>query len=205
MHAGLILLLWIAGVASVQFVDVDTLSYLVVTSIVLVFLFARARGQRLFRRVKVLLLAILVLFAWFTPGEALLASVPLLSPTREGVTLALEHLGRLLVVVSCVALLLERLPADRLVSGLYALFRPASALGLSAQSLALRLLLVLRYVDDARIQQSGGRRGRVQDWKQWLMAADEPVAPVHLVRERLGVLDGLVLALLAGLLGWWMW
>lgn len=205
MHAGLILLLWIAGVASVQFVGVDALSCLVAVSIVLVFLFARARGLRLFRRVKVLLLAILVLFAWFTPGEVLFVDVPVLSPTREGVMLALEHLGRLLVVVSCVALLLERMPADRLVSGLYALFRPASAMGISAESLALRLLLVLRYVDDARTQQHGGRRGRVQDWKQWLMAADEPVAPVRLMKERLGVLDGLVLALLVGLLGWWMW
>jgi energy-coupling factor transporter transmembrane protein EcfT len=197
MHAGLILFLWVAGVASVQLASGGLLAALVSASLSLVICFARIRGVRLIRRVRVLLLAIFFLFAWFTPGEALVGAYPVLSPTREGLVLALLHAGRLLVVVCWVALLLERLPPDRLVSGLYALCRPGAVLGLSAQRLALRLLLVLRYVDDAR----GGRH----EWKQWLLATDEPVAPVHLVRERLRALDLGVLVLVGGLLGWWMW
>ncbi|AWI80233.1 hypothetical protein CEW87_13190 [Parazoarcus communis] len=197
MHAGLILLLWVAGVASVQLASGALLAALVAGTLLLVIVFARMRGVRLIRRVRVLLLAIFVLFAWFTPGEALVSAFPVLSPTREGLTLALVHAGRLLVVVCCVALLLERLSPDRLVSGLYALCRPGAVLGLSAQRVALRLLLVLRYVDDAR----GGRH----EWKQWLLATDEPVSPVHLVRERFGSADLVVLVLVGGLLGWWMW
>ena len=204
MHAGLILLLWMLGVASVQFVGAGVLLALLLCCIVAVGVFARARGVRLFRRVRILLFAILLLFAWFTPGEALLVDFPSFSPTREGALLAFLHAARLIVVVGCVALLLERMSADRLVSGLYALCRPASILGLSAQSLALHLLLVLRYVDDARSEERG-KAGVMQEWKQWLLAGDEVVAPVTLVRERFGPADAVVLVFLVGLLGWWMW
>lgn len=197
MHSGLILLLWMAAVASVQLAKGYLLAALVGVSLCLVLALARTRGIRLIRRVRILLLAITVLFAWFTPGEALFAGLPGLSPTHEGVMLALEHGGRLIVVVCCVALLLEMLPPDRLVSGLHALCRPGALFGLSAQRVALRLLLVLRYVDDAR----GGRH----EWKQWLLAPDDVVDAVHLVRERLGPLDVFILASFLVGVGWWMW
>lgn len=197
MHSGLILLLWMAAVASVQLASGYLLAALVGVSLCLVLMLARKRGFRLIRRVRILLLAITVLFAWFTPGEALIEVLPGLSPTREGVLLALAHGGRLIVVVCCVALLLEMLSPDRLVSGLHALCRPGALLGLSAQRVALRLLLVLRYVDDAR----GGRH----EWKHWLLAPDDAVDAVHLVRERLGLLDVVILASILVGVGWWMW
>lgn len=197
MHSGVILLLWMAGVASVQLAGGMLLAGLVALGLALVMLLARQRGIRLIRRVRFLLLAIVVLFAWFTPGEALLAGLPGLSPTREGMMLALDHVGRLLVVVCCVALLLERLSPDRLVSGLHALCSPGAILGLSARRVALRLLLVLRYVEGAK----GGRH----EWKQWLLGDDEAVAAVHLVRERIGVPDLLVVAGILLGVGWWLW
>lgn len=197
MHSGLVLFLWMAGVASVQLAAGRLLAALVGISLVVMLALARTRGVRLIRRVRILLLAIIVLFAWFTPGEALVAALPGLSPTYEGVMLALEHGGRLIVVVCWVALLLERLSPDRLVSGLHALCRPGAVVGLSAQRIALRLLLVLRYVDSAR----GGRH----EWRHWLLAPDEAGDPVHLVRERIGTVDVLILAGLLVGVGWWLW
>lgn len=193
------------GVASVQFVGAEVLLVLVLACLAVVGFFAHERGLRLFRRIRVLLFAILLLFAWFTPGEVLLVDLPALSPTREGALLAFLHASRLIVVVGCVALLLEHMPPDRLVSGLYALCRPASILGLSAHSLALRLLLVLRYVDEARTDGFDRQSGGMREWKRWLLAFDEELAPVKLVRERFGPVDAAVLVLLVGLLGWWMW
>ena len=99
------------------------------------------------RRIRELLIAITVLFAWFTPGEAALLDWPRLGPTREGLALAALHAGRLLAVVCAVGILLERLPLARLVGGLYALSRPLRLAGVDPERLALRLLLVLRYVD----------------------------------------------------------
>ena len=63
--------------------------------------------------------------------------------------LAAEHAGRLLGVVLCVALLMDALPVPRLVGGLHALLRPFGRVGLPIERLAVRLVLVLRYVESA--------------------------------------------------------
>ncbi|MCV2218059.1 energy-coupling factor transporter transmembrane protein EcfT [Thauera sp. Sel9] len=195
MHSGLLLSLWFAGVASVQFLAPGVLAWVVAASLALALGFARDRALRLLRRVRVLMFAIVLLFGWFTPGEAMFASWPRLSPSREGMMLALVHGGRLIAVVCAVALLLERLPVERLVGGLYCLSRPFSVIGLRAGDLALRLMLVLRFVE-------ASPRGSATHWKDWLRDAgdDGELQPVRLVRERLGPLDVAIAAAL-GLLG----
>lgn len=199
MHSGLILILWLAAVASIQLLVPAVLASVVSASLLAAMLWARARTLRLLRRVRVLLLAIAVLFAWFTPGEALFLDWPSLGPTREGALLAALHAGRLVAVVCAVGLLLERLSLQRLVGGLHALSRPLAVIGVSPERLALRLLLVLRYVEA-----SPRGSGKV-NWRDWLV--DEVDSPadeaVLLNRERLGAADGLIgVGVFAGLL-WW--
>lgn len=186
MHAGSILFLWALAVLLVQMAEGERLALVVSASFALALVFARAHCLRLVKRVRVLLLAILVLFAWFTPGEAIFVDWSRSSPSREGLLFALVHGGRLLAVVCWVAILLARMPADRLVNGLYALVRPLAVTGLSAERVALRLLLVLRYVDEAR---ASGR-----DWRRWLTDADGEGDAVCLTRERPGLWDVLALA-----------
>ncbi len=199
MHSGFLLLLWFAGVASVQFLAPAALASADMACLLLALGFARTRVLRLLRRVRVLMLAILILFGWFTPGDALLAEWPQWSPSQEGLMLALLHAGRLLVVVSAVALLLERLPPERLVGGLYSLSRPFSVIGLRAGEVALRLLLVLRFVE------ASPRSDGPMHWKDWLRDDDGSIdlPPIELVRERLGAVDALVAAgLLVVFLTW---
>ena len=199
MHSGFLLLLWFAGVASVQFLAPVALACAVIASLLLALVRARSRVLRLLLRVRVLVLAILILFGWFTPGEALLVHWPQWSPSREGSVLAALHGGRLLVVVSAVALLLERLPLERLVGGFYSLCRPFSLIGLRAGELALRLMLVLRFVDASpRCQRAG-------HWKDWLRDDDDgvEVQPIVLMRERLGATDVVIaLGVLVAVLSW---
>ena len=199
MHSGFLLLLWFAGVASVQFLAPVALACAVIASLLLALVRARSRVLRLLLRVRVLVLAILILFGWFTPGEALLVHWPQWSPSREGIVLAALHGGRLLVVVSAVALLLERLPLERLVGGFYSLCRPFSLIGLRASELALRLMLVLRFVDA-----SPRGQGAVH-WKDWLRDDEHGVElqPIVLMRERLGARDVVVaLGVLLVVLSW---
>lgn len=201
MHSGLLLLLWFAAVASVQFLAPAALALVLVASLLLALGLARTRVLRLLRRVRVLMLAIVVLFGWFTPGEALLVEWPELSPSREGITLALLHAGRLVAVVCAVAILLERLPVERLVGGLYSLSRPFALIGLRAGDVALRLLLVLRFVE------ASPRGNGPAHWKAWLRDDQDGVElpAIHLARERIGGVDVLVgVALLAALLMWGM-
>ena len=199
MHSGFLLLLWFAGVASVQFLAPVALASAVIACFLLALVCARSRVLRLLRRVRVLLLAILILFGWFTPGEALLVQWSQWSPSREGLMLAVLHGGRLLVVVSAVALLLERLPLERLVGGLYSLCRPFALIGLHAGELALRLMLVLRFVD------ASPRGQRTMHWKDWLRDDDRSidVPPIVLMCERLGATDAVVaLGMLVAVLSW---
>lgn len=202
MHSGLVLLLWLAAVAAVQLLPSAALGVAVAACALAAAVFARARTWRLVRRIRVLLIAIAILFAWFTPGEAALLDWPRLGPTREGLALAALHAGRLLAVVCAVGILLERLPLARLVGGLYALSRPLRLVGVAPERLALRLLLVLRYVE------ASPRGQGPADWRHWL--ADESpsdaaaeAAPVVLARERLGLGEGLLAGALFGTLLWW--
>ncbi|MDR2261423.1 MAG: energy-coupling factor transporter transmembrane protein EcfT [Azoarcus sp.] len=199
MHAGSILFLWMAAALCVQVAEGWRLAVLAAASLAVALALARARCARLLVRVRALLLAIIVLFAWFTPGEAVFADWPRLSPSREGLLLALVHAGRLLAIVCWTAVLLARMPPGRLVSGLYALARPCAVFGLSAERVAMRLLLVLRYVDEARLDGRG--------WRYWL--SPPPAGgfeAVRLARERPGMADAGLLAAFAVLLGmWWLW
>ena len=85
-------------------------------------------------------------------------------------------------MVCAVGILLERLPLARLVGGLYALSRPLRLVGVAPERLALRLLLVLRYVEASPRGQ--GRPTGDTGWQTSLRptAAAED-APVVLARE----------------------
>ena len=123
--------------------------------------FAARRSRMLVRRIRYLLLVSLVLFAFFTPGELALPGLGPASPSLEGLGLALTQGLRLLAVVMLAALLLEYTDEAALVSGMLILSRPLSLLGMSSERLAVRLLLVFRYVEKSP---AGG-------WKS-LLAAD---------------------------------
>ncbi|WP_422614270.1 FimV/HubP family polar landmark protein [Aromatoleum evansii] len=158
MHSGFLIALWMACVVVLQFLSPPALAVALAFCALAGWWLAPSRSLKLLRRVRFLILAILVLFAGFTPGEALLSGFPGLSPSREGVTLAAEHVGRLIAVVLCVAVLMEGLPVSRLVGGLHALLSPLGRVGLPTERLAVRLMLVLRYVESAP----------PASWREWL-------------------------------------
>jgi energy-coupling factor transporter transmembrane protein EcfT len=197
MHSGLLILLWMAGLAFLQLLSLAALLSAVAGCTLAALALAPRRGWRLLKRVRFLLLAIVVLFGGFTPGEALFVNWPIVSPSREGAVLALEHAARIVAVVMCVAVLMERLPVHRMVSAIHALLRPFEAFGFPASRVAVRLLLVLRLVE------SGAPKG----WQSWLHdVEDEPGEAIEVVRERLGMRDvgavaafAVVIAVLSGL------
>ncbi len=163
MHPATRLLAWATLVVFAQLARGPILWGLGFVVIAAAALFARQRAWRLVRRIRILLLVLLVLFAFFTPGEVLLPFLGGASPTREGVVLALLHSTQLLVVVLLVALLLELTDEKLLVSGLMFLARPLALAGLSVERMAVRMLLVFRYVE---APPAGG-------WRALLSSSDE--------------------------------
>ena len=184
MHAGLLILLWLIGIAVLQFVTAWGLSAAVLCTGAVAVCYARTRCFRLLKRIRFLLAAIFILFAFFTPGQALLTDFPDISPSIEGLELALTHGGRILAVIFCVAILMQKLPPQRLVGGIYALLRPFSMLGISTERIAVRVLLTLRIADS----------DVTGHWREWITATDtELPSPVIIERERLSMADWLIL------------
>ncbi len=190
MHSGLLIMLWLIGVAVLQVLDYELLLAAVGFCAVAAVIYAPRRCWRLLKRIRFILIAIVVLFAGFTPGEVVLVDWPRLSPSREGIELALEHVGRVMAVVFCVAMLMEHLPPARLVGAIHALLRPFERIGFPAARVAVRTLLVLRLVD-AELPRS---------WQTWLRDDSNDLHdPITIVQERFGPLDA-ALAILVALL-----
>ncbi|WP_157288318.1 hypothetical protein [Uliginosibacterium gangwonense] len=103
---------------------------------------------KVLRRLKFVALAICTLFAWQTPGIQVIPALQAFSPTYDGLMLALPPLLRLMSVAAVVALLKEQLNPDAWVGSLYALSWPFKYLGLAREKLAIRLRLVLDYVEE---------------------------------------------------------
>jgi energy-coupling factor transport system permease protein len=108
---------------------------------------ARAHVLPLVRRSRWLLLTIVILFGWLTPGTLL---TPLPGATQEGLQLAAKNLAYLLVAISVVAGLLTSLSPPQLVAGLRSLLAPFARLKLSPDRIAVRLALTLEQVEASR-------------------------------------------------------
>ncbi|MBI5461268.1 MAG: hypothetical protein HY941_03685 [Gammaproteobacteria bacterium] len=102
--------------------------------------------MNMLRRVRWLLLAILILYGWFTPGVALLSTLGQFSPSLEGMQQGLLRVAALLAIVAAVYLLLAITPRGELVAGLLWYGRPLRRLGVDATRFAVRLVLALEAV-----------------------------------------------------------
>jgi energy-coupling factor transporter transmembrane protein EcfT len=192
MHPGAALFLWVALVVFLQTVSGLALWLLTGMWLAVAGWTSYASLRRLVRRIRFLLLAILILFAWMTPGQAFVPGWTTLGPTREGLLLAADHGLRLVGVAALVAILLGRGGRDFVVSGLYALMAPSRFLGLSRDRLAVRLLLVLRNAENPL---AGG-------WRHWLdpdLLGAETLS-LHVQRAGFRGRDWLVLSLAIGLM-----
>ena len=104
----------------------------------------------LFRRTRLLFLLLVIATAYTLPGEALWPVLAGLSPSREGLLQGLLQASRLAVLLLLLDLLVLRMPADDLLTGVHEVLRPFNRFGLDAQRIALRLALTLRAMERPR-------------------------------------------------------
>lgn len=108
---------------------------------------------RLLKRVRLLLLFLLVIFAFNTPGEYLPYWPFELAPTYEGLQTGLLMALRLGLMLAGLALLLQTTSREYLITGFYLLAYPLRYLRLSPERFAARLWLTLHYVEHAEATQ----------------------------------------------------
>lgn len=113
------------------------------------FAFAADHLRPLLRRSRWLLLMLLVLFGWMTPGTP----VPRLpGASVEGLQLGGEHFMRLLFALSSLAMILRLLRPVELVAGMRSLLAPVAWLGIDRDRLAVRVALTLEAVENAEVE-----------------------------------------------------
>jgi len=188
-HPAVRLLVWGATAVSAQLLNLVPLALFTLVIVALAVAFSAPRLLRLLRRTRWLLLALVVLFVWATPGVLLFPDLGTLSPTSDGLFLAWVHGARLIVILASLALLLEFTPTDEFVGALYGLMRPLAFLAVDRSRIAVRLMLVMQYVESP----PAGR------WRDWLQPSAHPTPPGRIVLKRmpLRMRDGFVVLLLA--------
>lgn len=102
---------------------------------------------RLLKRVRYVLVFLLIVYAFNTPGEYLPGWYFEMAPTYEGVVAGIEQALRLSLVLAGLAILLVTTNRDQLIAGLYYLAFPFRFLGLDPERFAVRLWLTLYYVE----------------------------------------------------------
>jgi energy-coupling factor transport system permease protein len=182
--------LWICLAILVQTLQSTVLPILAVA---LVFLAFKAHSKRLLtllRRTRWILLSLMVIYAFMTPGVALWSLPYIPNPTREGLLDGLMQLSRLVCVLAGLSILLTSLSQERLISGLYVLAYPLRFIGLSRERIAVRLALTLQYAERA-MQETA------KDWRSGIERALEPenetIAEFALPMQRLTWIDGILL------------
>jgi energy-coupling factor transporter transmembrane protein EcfT len=200
-HPAVQILIWMLLALLAQ--RLQALALLVLTAVLFGLAFRLCRKQllSLLRRTRWILFSLLLIYAYTTPGTALWALLGVVSPTREGLLDGLLQLGRLVSVLSGLAILLELLPQTQLISGLYSLAYPLRWLGLSRERIAVRLALTLEYAESAM-------RDTAADWRSTINAAMQPSADrtehIELQVQPFRIVDIFLLAASAAvLIGLW--
>ncbi len=164
IHPASLLLAWLSLALALQWFPLAALLGLAALIFPLASWRAGTRFRLLLRRARWLLLSIVILFALATPGSALPGAAGALGLTHEGAQLAAAHVLRLTLLLGLLAMLLEQLGIPALIAGLYTLLAPLGRSRRRSQ-MALRLLLVLEYVEQGRVQR---RDDAQQGWRYWL-------------------------------------
>lgn len=125
-------------------------SALFISALLLILFYLRDGGAHvhpalvMLRRMRWFLLSILLIFCWLTPGTPVI-QWPVLSawlPTNEGLSSGLLRVVALILVIASVNLLLRSLSRQELLTAIYFLARPLQLVGVKAEKVALRMMLV---------------------------------------------------------------
>jgi len=154
---------------------------------------ALAEFLRLLKRVRYILLFLLIVYAYNTPGEYVAGWYFSTAPSYEGIAAGIEQALRLAAILAGLALLLVTTGREPLIAGLYYLARPFRFVGLNPERFAVRLWLTLYYVEH-------GLKNRKQNSIYQLMKLEEMLDNDHRAPEQIEIMkpamhyrDGLML------------
>lgn len=130
----------------------------------------------LLRRTRWIMLSLMLVYGYVTPGQALWAQAGVLIPTQQGLLDGVLQLSRLVFMLAALSVVLGMLSRQQLVGGLYTLMYPLRYLGLSREHVAVRLALTLHYAETSM-------KDAATDWRNALEKALAPATDGNQVIE----------------------
>lgn len=169
-HPAVLILFWACITIAVQLLQATALMFAGLPLLVATYAVSAARLLTLLRRTRWIMLSLLLIYAYATPGEAAWAALAQFSPTYEGLADGALQLCRLFLALAALSILLGLLPLQQLIGGLYTLGYPMRYAGLSRERIAVRLALTLHYAESSMLVAATDWRGSI---KQALAAEKE--------------------------------
>jgi energy-coupling factor transporter transmembrane protein EcfT len=99
------------------------------------------------RRVRWLLLILLIIYAFSTPGEYVSGFPVEFSPSYEGIRTGLMQVVKIIMMLAALSVLLTTTPREQLIGGIYQLLKPFGMLKVDAKRFAVRIWLTMHYVE----------------------------------------------------------
>ena len=161
-HPALQIYIWICLALLTQILHGYSLMLLAGILVALAFTLCRERFFFLLRRTRWILLSVLIIYAYSSPGNALWPHLGAFSPVAEGVVGGLMQISRLATMLAGLSILLTLLTHAQLVSSLYTLSAPLSYLGLARERIAVRLALTMQYAETAMQDTANNWRGSIE-------------------------------------------
>ncbi len=162
LHPASLILIWLAFAFCVPWLRPAELSAIVFVLSLPLLLRHSAQYLKLLRRSRWLLISLILVYAFVTPGVPAVAALGAYSPSREGLLSGGIQALRLISFLAALALLLAATSRDRILVGLYFLLRPFALIGVDIDRVAARIWLTLHYAEQAGPRRSGEWRERLQ-------------------------------------------
>ena len=149
MHPAVKLYIWVCVVVTVQILSPQVIILLFPLFFLLVLKLSRVQFFQLIRKTRWILLSLLLIYAYASPGVLVWSNMGVMSPKIEGLYFGAIQLARLIIVLSGLAILLALITRFQLIVALYTWFKPLALIGVSRQRLAVRLALTLSYAESS--------------------------------------------------------
>ncbi len=157
-HPAAVILLWVFLAVALQSLKTPPLLGAGALTCAIALVLAATRFLTLLRRTRWIMISLLLIYGYVTPGEALWNEAGAWSPTHEGLFDGALQLCRLVAALAGLSIVLRLLHRRQLVGGIHALAWPLQLLGLSRERIAVRLALTLHYAETAMLDTSSGWR-----------------------------------------------
>lgn len=158
-HPAAVIVLWLFLAVALQSLRPTPMLFTGVVLFAAAAMVSASRLYTLLRRTRWVMISLIAIYGYVTPGEAIWAAAGVFSPTLQGIGDGALQLARLAFALAGLSIVLGLLDQRALMGGLYALAYPVRLIGLSRERIAVRLALTLNYAEAAMLETAADWRG----------------------------------------------